>query len=338
MQATLRQGPLPQTTEPMMSQHRELSSSPSAQIPVIHRGNAGQLLQLQPRMISDRLQQSGALLLRGFSSTLVEFQLFTESLCEHFHQVGTRRAVEDPRSDGHTSEVPSRNFNLFVHSEGAYRPFPPPPELCFFNCVVPPSCAGGETLLVDGVRFLEKLPAEARLRFAEQGVIYQALWDSQRWQTEFQVDSLEQLNDQLALHPQCSYHLQEDAMCVRCQMPAIQQTLGGLDAFANGLLAHLPAISHPRWQSQNTYSRPTNQVFFGDGEPISTAVINALIDIQDEIALAHAWQPDDLLILDNTRFMHGRRTTIGDCERQIRSRFGWLKADFKNQAGKELKA
>ncbi|HKX54911.1 MAG TPA: TauD/TfdA family dioxygenase, partial [Xanthomonadales bacterium] len=165
------------------------------------------------------------------------------------------------------------------------------------------------------------------------GVIYQALWDQERWQTEFQVDSLQQLNDQLAQHPQCSYRLQDDAMCVRCQMPAIQQTLGSLDAFANGLLAHLPAISHPRWQSQNTYSKPTNQVFFGDGEPISTAEINALIDIQDEIALAHAWQPDDLLILDNTRYMHGRRMTTGDCERQIRSRFGWLKAEFKNQAG-----
>jgi alpha-ketoglutarate-dependent taurine dioxygenase len=319
-----------------MSQLREFSSRPSAEIPVIHSASAGQLLQLDPRTISARLQQSGSLLLRGFTSTLVEFQLFTESLCKHFHQVGTRQAVADPHSDGHTSEVPSRNFNLFVHSEGAYRPFPPPPELCFFNCVVPPACAGGETLLVDGVRFLEKLPAELRLRFAMQGVIYQAVWDRQRWQTEFQVDNLAELNQLFVLHPQCSYEPQEEAMCIRCQMPAIQQTLGGLEAFANGLLAHLPDISHPRWQGQNAYSKPTNQVFFGDGEIIGAGIINALIDIQDEITLAHSWQSDDLLILDNARFMHGRRMTIGDCKRQIRSRFGWLKAQFKNQDRRTL--
>lgn len=271
--------------------------------------------------------------MRGFTSTIVEFQQFSEMFCENFHQVGTRRAVEDLHSDGHTSEVPRRNFNLFVHSEGNYRPIPPPPEVCFFNCVVPPTCSGGETLLADGVRFLQRLPPELKQRFSQQGIIYQALWDRERWQTEFQVDSLEHLDELLQRHPHCTYKLQEELLEIRCHMPAIQQTLGGLDAFANGLLAHLPAISHPRWHNRHAYSKSTNQVFFGDGELISTAIIDALIDIQDEIVLAHAWQPDDLVLLDNTRFMHGRRMTTGDCERQIRSRFGWLKAELKKAGG-----
>ena len=83
--------------------------------------------------------------------------------------------------------------------------------------------------------------------------------------------------------------------------------MGGVPAVSNGLLAHLPHVSHPRWQGSNAYSKGTNRVFFGDREEIAEDVIHRLIDIQDEIALNHAWMDNDLLVLDNTRVMHGRR-------------------------------
>ncbi len=301
---------------------------PGPALPTL-RFDGRELLQLDPAPLFSHLQASGALLLRGFASTLQEFQRFTALLVEQFHQVGTRRAVEDQASDGHTSEVPRRNFNLFVHSEGHYRPVPPPPDLCFFNCVKPPTCRGGETILVDGVRFLQQLPAALRQRFEQQGVIYQAVWDTARWHTEFRVNSLAELDRLMAQNPQCSYALQGEAIQVRCQMAVVQTTLGGQKAFANGLLAHLPAINHPRWQNRDAYAKPTNRVFFGDGEEIGEDVINTLIDIQDELAEAHTWQAEDLLILDNARFMHGRNMTEGDCERQIRSRFGRLREEFR---------
>ncbi|MDZ4731703.1 MAG: TauD/TfdA family dioxygenase [Xanthomonadales bacterium] len=300
---------------------------------MLQSANNGSLQQLDAALIISPLQELGAVLLRGYASSLTEFQNFTETLCEDFHLVGTRRASDDQNSDGHTSEVPRSNFNLFAHSEGCYRPFPPPPELCFFNCVVPPACKGGETLLVDGVRFLQKLPADLHQRFEQQGVIYQALWDTQRWQSEFQVDRLEQLDELLLLHPRCSYRMHGDLMTVRLRMAATQNSLGNYPAFANGLLAHLPAITHSRWQKRHAYSKASNRIFFGDGEEISTKIINGLIDIQDEISRAHCWQADDLLILDNKRIMHGRCMTEGDCERQIRSRFGQLKREFKHPPG-----
>jgi alpha-ketoglutarate-dependent taurine dioxygenase len=292
---------------------------------------SSELFQVDTMAVIQALRDSGAVLLRGFNSSLSAFQQFTEKFCTRFHQVGTRRAVDDPDSDGHTSEVPRLNFNLFAHSEGTYRPYPPPPELCFFNCVLPPTTGGGETLLVDGVHFLRLLPDGLRRRFEQQGIIYQALWDTPRWQTEFQLQQPEQLDELLRAYPGCSYRLQDDGMAVRCLVAAIQTSLGGLPCFANGLLAHLPTITHPRWQNTITYSKATNRIFFGNGEEIGTAVINSLIDIQDEIALAHSWQAGDLLILDNKRFMHGRLMTKGDCERQIRSRFGQLRPELNTR-------
>lgn len=297
--------------------------------------NGSDLLRVDIMAIMQALRESGAVLLRGFSSSLTGFQQFTEKFCDRFHQVGTRRAVDEPDSDGHTSEVPRRNFNLFVHSEGSYRPYPPPPELCFFNCVLPAATGGGETLLVDGVRFLKMLPDDLRQRFEQHGIIYQALWDTPRWQTEFQLQRREELDEFLRKYPDCSYQMHGDEMAVRCLVTAIQTSLGGLPSFANGLLAHLPTITHPRWQNTITYSKSTNRIFFGDGEEIGTTVIDSLIDIQDEIALAHNWQANDLLILDNKRFMHGRLMTKADCERQIRSRFGQLRPEFGKRPVKQ---
>src|SRR5690606_11484016 len=142
-----------------------------------------------------------------------------------------------------------------------------------FNCVQPPSAAGGETFLVDGVRFLKKLPATLHRRFEQQGILYQALWESSRWQTEFQVESLQALDEMLRDHPESSYHMVGEEMAVRCRVPAIQTSLGGLPAFANGLLAHLPAIPHPRWRDKEVYSKASNRVFFGNGDAIADEVI-----------------------------------------------------------------
>jgi alpha-ketoglutarate-dependent taurine dioxygenase len=312
------------------------ATSPATPMSLVQATPGQPLVQADPALLTARLRESGAVLLRGFKCSLEEFQQFTELLCTDFHQVGTRRAVEDPRSDGRTSEVPRSNFNLFAHSEGTYRPFPPPPEICFFNCIEPPTAAGGETLLVDGAALLQRLPAALAARFSEQGILYEALWDAQRWHTEFQLDTLQALDNMLRDHPQSSYRMVEEMMEVRCLVPAIQLSLGGLPAFANGLLAHLPAITHPRWRDKGAYSKASNRVFFGDGEPIPEETINLLIDLQDEIARDHAWQAGDLLVLDNRRVMHGRRMTEGTSDRQIRSRFGKLRNELRLEAKDQL--
>jgi alpha-ketoglutarate-dependent taurine dioxygenase len=54
-------------------------------------------------------------------------------------------------------------------------------------------------------------------------------------------------------------------------------------------------------------------------------VVEHLIEIHDALAHAHRWHPGDLLIVDNTRTLHGRNRTAVDCERKLKSRFGWLR-------------
>lgn len=279
---------------------------------------------LDTEQMFEKLQQTGLLLLRGYSVELEDLEVFSARFCERFHAVGARKPIKENTSDQYSSEVPRVNFSLFAHSEGAYRPFPPPPDLCFFNCVEAPEGNGGETMLIDGVEFAKRLPPDLFERFEQQGIIYQAYWDESRWQSEFDVSGIEELERFLADHPQIQARFDNEAIEFRCHAPAMQKSLRGEVAFANGLLAHLPKISHPRWNGLNAYSKATNRVFFGDGEEISEETINLLIDIQDDIAADHQWLENDLLVIDNKKIMHGRRMSENDGNRVIRSRFGNL--------------
>lgn len=285
-----------------------------------------------------QLRQSGALLLHGFDVSLADFETLSALFCDRFHDVGTRRELVTPGSDGYTSQVHQKNFNLFAHSEGAYRPWPPPPDLCFFNCVQSWGNTGGATTLIDGVKFLVKLPAGLRKRFEQQGIIYAARWEKERWQTEFSVDSPAELHAALAARPAYQYQFDGDAIHIRCHTAAISKSLSGIPAFANGLLAHLPRITHPRWRDAHVYSKASNRIYFGDGEEIQEADIHTLIDIQDEITLKHDWVQNDILILDNKHFMHGRCMTEGECERVIRSRFGMLRQELQSNLSLTSKA
>ncbi len=46
---------------------------------------------------------------------------------------------------------------------------------------------------------------------------------------------------------------------------------------------------------------------FDDGSTIPVSLLEQIKEISDKITYPFAWQKNDLLKLDNTRFMHGRR-------------------------------
>jgi hypothetical protein len=61
-----------------------------------------------------------------------------------------------------------------------------------------------------------------------------------------------------------------------------------------------------------------------DGQPIPEPWLQAIKATGDRVSAQVSWQPGDVLMLDNTRFMHGR-TAIRDAgERLIATFFGYL--------------
>jgi len=268
------------------------------------------------------LDLHGVVLIRDFEFDLETFEQFTSELCHDFHHVGTRNKLKTGVGDGYSTEVHRQNFTLLSHSEGTYRPWPPPPEICFFHCLSPPAAKGGETSLVDGVRFLEIMPAGLRERFMRSNIIYEMYWQPERWQAEFQTGSVSELGKLLNKFPGLEYQFRGEDLALRYTATAISRTRLGQPAFANALLAHLPRVTHPAYRQNNVYTRSTNHVYFDNGEEISDDIINTLIDVQDNLVYLHEWHARDVLVIDNTRFMHGRRMTETNCERVLVSRFG----------------
>jgi alpha-ketoglutarate-dependent taurine dioxygenase len=64
-------------------------------------------------------------------------------------------------------------------------------------------------------------------------------------------------------------------------------------------------------------------VRFEDGLKIPDDVIFELKDVTDKLTLPIAWQKGDILMIDNTRLLHGRKS-FSDNQREIYVRMGHL--------------
>ena len=73
--------------------------------------------------------------------------------------------------------------------------------------------------------------------------------------------------------------------------------LGNNLAFSNHLLAELGKDE----QIKNKYMMTSNR------ERIPESIMNEIKEKSDLITYEHKWNPGDLLMVDNIRFMHGRR-------------------------------
>jgi alpha-ketoglutarate-dependent taurine dioxygenase len=294
-------------------------------IPVFESTGAGEILHLQKSEILGAFDETGVLLLRGFSLDLKTFEAFTRNYCEKFYTVSYRHLRGQLSGDNYSNEVFQGNFMLFGHTEGTFKPYPAPPEICFFMCLTPPVEAGGETTLVDGIRFLAQLPLTIQSRFREAGVTYEMHWEPERWQQEFSIKNPDELNTLLTRLPNVKYTIHKGALHLYYKTNAVTKDRNGNEVFATAILGHLPRITHPAYLDKKVHAKPANRVYFGDGEELPDHIINELIDIHDELVYPHRWQAGDVLMIDNTRFMHGRTMTERICERIIVSRFGWLR-------------
>ncbi|HEY4654608.1 MAG TPA: TauD/TfdA family dioxygenase [Cyclobacteriaceae bacterium] len=311
----------------MLSLERRDLETKTIRITVFESTGSENPLNLRAEELLQAFDDTGVILLRGFDFDLGNFEFFTRVLCDKFYTVSYRHKRGQLNGDRYSNEVFQGNFMLFGHTEGTFKPYPMSPEVCFFMCITPPAEQGGETTLVDGITFLKNMSPQLRRRFEDSGITYSMLWGPERWKNEFYVEDARTLAGLFAEIPGVKYSFHKESLELFYTTEAITKTRGGDHAFATGLLAHLPRISHPRYLDKKVHTNPANRVFFGDGEELSDEIINELIDIHDTLAYPHRWQAGDVLMIDNTRFMHGRTMTQRHCDRIIASRFGWLKPD-----------
>ena len=268
-------------------------------------------LELEPDAIVALYKQHGALLLRGFATDLDSFRRFAELHCSAavFNDSRGRATLDEANN----IQSVNRGVAPFpLHPELSREPWKP--DVCFFACLNPPS-SDGATTLCDGVDIVRHLPPEARRAFEGRRLLYAQPAIAE--ELEHWLGTANPSDAALAAPPAgCPYYFwRAPGMIVRAfTRPALHRPMFAEGpAFGNFLLFARYCLG--------TSAFP----LFEDGSQVPDELLAIVKSVSDRLSAAIAWQKGDLLMIDNSRFMHGRTAVRDAEERLIASYFGYLR-------------
>ncbi|MEO7276605.1 MAG: TauD/TfdA family dioxygenase [Sphingomicrobium sp.] len=264
------------------------------------------------------IEQAGAVLIRGFATTLADFASLGGKLCTSslFNESPNREIIEDGAS------VQSVNLGADpfpLHPEVAREPWRP--DLAMFSCLDPPG-VGGQTNLCDGIAIADSLPVQLRAAMEARRIVY--IKPASPAMLRYWLGTEAPSAALLARPPAtCPYWFrQSGGQILRGFLrPLLEPTIFQLrPAFANFSLF------------ARDYLRLTNVPLLDDGSPLPETWLDEVRTTARKLTYAHAWQKGDVLIADNSRFMHGRRAIADPVERRIATYFGYMRG-IERRAG-----
>jgi alpha-ketoglutarate-dependent taurine dioxygenase len=292
----------------MPSIHLPAPGQPHA---VIERAGERGIGDLDPALVVELYKTHGALLFRGFGVDVPAFGVFAKQFCTtSVVNESPGREPVDAAANIHTVDGGVRAFAL--HPELSREPWKP--DAAFFACLSAPR-RGGQTVICDGVALVREMPAAVRAGLEHRRLLYVArTWPSL---LEYWLGTPEPSDAGLAAPPpNCPYAFSRrpGGMIVRSfTRPALHKPMfADAPAFGNFLLFarfNRGLSDHP---------------VLDDGQPVPEAWLQAIKATGDRLSVAIDWRPGDLLMLDNTRFMHGRTAIEDPGERLILTHFGYL--------------
>lgn len=264
---------------------------------------------LDKAFVMDRLATAGYLLLRGFRGDVDSFAALVRRL-------SLRVTLDPARSFGGQDTVAQKvdaGFDAVgLHCENANSPFVP--QLCWFYCAKA-ARVGSQTTVCDGQRVWDALSPATQQAFLQRDIVYSRRVEAAQWKrfafhrlegrkpmAQITLDDvldagLDPLRTRVTLEP-------DGAIRYAHRVAGAHATLFGARlAFANSILG--PSFN---------YEKPT--ITFDDGQPIAAAVLAEIANVSAACTENIDWQHGDLLLIDNTRVMHGRRAIV-DPERSI---------------------
>lgn len=268
-------------------------------------------LDVAADLVVAQYKTHGAVLLRGFATDLERFRRFAEQFCvsSTFNDSRGREILDA----AHNIQSVNRGVAAFpLHPELSREPWKP--DACFFGCLTPPR-EQGATTICDGVALVRDFPAEVRAQFEGRRLLY--LQPAIPEELAYWLGTPTPTDRQLAAPPpQSPYFFGRSGTTVvrGFARPALHRPM-----FAEG-----PAFGN--FLLFGRYLRGIRDFpLFEDGSIVPDALLERVRAVADRLTVPIAWQRGDLLMLDNTRFMHGRTAVIDPERRLIASYFGYLR-------------
>jgi alpha-ketoglutarate-dependent taurine dioxygenase len=272
--------------------------------------------------IERELARSGAILFRGFRiRSLDDFERFASSFGRKplpYMERSTPRTIIKNRIYTST-EYPSHQ-EIPMHNEGSYSHVHP--SFIWFFCEQP-AAEGGETVIADSREVLRLLPADLRAKFLCRGVMYLRNYGGSEqsldlsWPQVFQTSSRTEVEKYCEAAGMAFEWRQDNRLRTRQVRPAIvQHPRSGEEVWFNQChLFHVsslgPDVAASLFASTHEQDLPRN-AYYGDGERLEPSTLDLIRRSYEKLATAVAWQPADVLLLDNFLVAHGRKRFSGE--------------------------
>lgn len=281
------------------------------------------LLDLDPRSTIATLAETGYLLCSGFR---VDLAAFSQFVLAH-----SSRVTLDPARVFHGGKIAQKvdagTDAMGLHLENGNSPFRP--DLTWFFCQKAAS-AGSQTTVCDGYEVWRRVSASAKRQFEGQEIVYRRRVEESKWKTfvyhyvasrrpsitmeEITVADLLALVEgdrSTTITPRA-----DGSILYLYRTPAVHRTLFG------ERLAWANSIFGPSYN----YEAPT--ITFGDGRDIPAGLLEEMRALTDELTQDIHWRDGDVVLIDNTRVMHGRRA-IEDPSRTIFNALSYLADELR---------
>ena len=292
---------------------------PSVQLPapgqpqiIVEAAGERSIADLDPAEIVALYKAHGALLFRGFDVDVADFGAFATQFCAtSVVNDSLGRQPVNPAANIHTVDGGTGAFAL--HPELSREPWKP--DVAFFACLSAPRI-GGQTTICDGVALVDALPEAVRRGLEHRRLLYLLpCWPAL---LDFWLGTPDPTDAELAAPPpHCPYRFQRlaDGTIARSfTRPALHKPM-----FVEG-----PAFGNFLLFARFTRGLRDHPLL-DDGQPVPEAWLHAVKAASDRLSVAIDWRAGDLLMLDNTRFMHGRTPIVDPGERLIITHFGYLR-------------
>jgi alpha-ketoglutarate-dependent taurine dioxygenase len=260
------------------------------------------ILDLDREEIINLFKSYGFLLFRGFENSVATFTQFTNSLSKDFLDytggIFNRRVI-----NGNATILSVNDFNdeIKLHGEMYYQQNIP--LMLWFFCAHPAS-QDGETILCDGRQLFNELSSPLKELFTHKKLKYKVgHLDKEAWQKRYKTNDLRVLEQTCRSNNLLLQINEDESINLKYICPAIHLSrCGKYRIFINSLLA----VKHGA----------PNAVCFDDDSEITDDIVSELSEVAERITTEISWKRGDILMVDNTRIMHGRRA-FSDTQRDI---------------------
>jgi alpha-ketoglutarate-dependent taurine dioxygenase len=268
--------------------------------------------------IQSLIETNGAVLVRGLKVPgsaqfgKILSVLFGAELLEYTYRSTPRTEL---RGNVYTATEYPADAVIPQHNENSYsRNWP---NRIGFLCLLP-SETGGETPIGDSRVVYDMLPKSVRDGFEQKGVMYVRNYSSLDlpWQVVFQTDDKSEVEEYCNSNELKCEWLENDGLRTTQVNPATaaHPRTGERVWFNQAHLFHVSSLGKELAEtliaSLGEQNLPRN-TYYGDGSPIELESLEVIRSIYDRTKIKFAWRKDDLLLLDNMLFTHGREPYAG---------------------------